>query len=61
MAIERLENGPRFCRVLTLNGIAYLAGVMADNLSGDWCSRQRTRARRSTAIRAWQERTDQSS
>lgn len=35
MAIERLENGQRFCRVLTHNGIAYLAGMTADDLSGD--------------------------
>ena len=35
MTIERLENGPRFCRVLTHNGIAYLAGMTADDLSGD--------------------------
>ncbi len=33
--IERLENGPRFCRVLTHNGTAYLAGMTADDLSGD--------------------------
>jgi enamine deaminase RidA (YjgF/YER057c/UK114 family) len=35
VAIERLENGPRFCKVLTHNGIAYLAGMTADDLSGD--------------------------
>ena len=35
MTIERLENGPRFCRVLTHNGIAYLSGMTADNLFGD--------------------------
>ena len=35
MTIERLENGPRFCRVLKYNGIVYLAGFTADDLSGD--------------------------
>ena len=35
MSIERIESGPRFCRVLTHNGIAYLAGMTADDLSGD--------------------------
>ncbi len=35
MTIERLENGPRFCRVLTHNGTVYLAGMTADDLSGD--------------------------
>jgi len=29
MTIERLENGPRFCRVLKYNGIVYLAGFTA--------------------------------
>jgi enamine deaminase RidA (YjgF/YER057c/UK114 family) len=33
--IERLENGPRFWRVLTHHGTAYLAGMTADDLSGD--------------------------
>ena len=35
MTIERFENGPRFCRVLSHNGIVYLAGMTADDLSGD--------------------------
>lgn len=35
MSIQRIENGPRFCRVLTHNGVAYLAGMVADDLSGD--------------------------
>ena len=35
MTIERFENGPRFCRVLKYNGIVYLAGFTADDLSGD--------------------------
>jgi enamine deaminase RidA (YjgF/YER057c/UK114 family) len=35
VTIHRIENGPRFCRVLTYNGIAYLAGMTADDLSGD--------------------------
>ncbi|MEA3152295.1 MAG: hypothetical protein QOD56_3234 [Gammaproteobacteria bacterium] len=35
MTIERLENGARFCRVLKHNGIVYLAGMTADDTSGD--------------------------
>jgi len=35
MTIERLENGPRFCRVLRHNGTVYIAGMTADDLSGD--------------------------
>jgi enamine deaminase RidA (YjgF/YER057c/UK114 family) len=35
MTIRRLDNGPRFCRVLTYNGIVYLAGMTADDTSGD--------------------------
>jgi enamine deaminase RidA (YjgF/YER057c/UK114 family) len=35
MSIQRIESGPRFCRVLTHNGIVYLAGMTADDLSGD--------------------------
>jgi enamine deaminase RidA (YjgF/YER057c/UK114 family) len=35
MTIERFENGPRFCRVLSHKGIVYLAGMTADDLSGD--------------------------
>ncbi|WP_292488767.1 Rid family hydrolase, partial [Mesorhizobium sp.] len=35
MTIERFENGPRFCRVLSHNSIVYLAGMTADDLSGD--------------------------
>ena len=35
MSIQRLESGPRFCKVLTHNGVAYLAGMTADDLSGD--------------------------
>lgn len=35
MTIEQLENGPRFCRVLTHNQTVYLAGMTADDLSGD--------------------------
>lgn len=35
MTIERHDNGPRFCRVLTHNGIVYLAGMTADDTSGD--------------------------
>jgi enamine deaminase RidA (YjgF/YER057c/UK114 family) len=33
MTIERHENGPRFCRVLTHNGTVYMAGMTADDLS----------------------------
>jgi enamine deaminase RidA (YjgF/YER057c/UK114 family) len=35
LTIQRFENGPRFCRVLTHNGTVYLAGLTADDLSGD--------------------------
>jgi enamine deaminase RidA (YjgF/YER057c/UK114 family) len=35
MTIQRLESGTRFCRVLTHNGTVYLAGMTADDLSGD--------------------------
>jgi enamine deaminase RidA (YjgF/YER057c/UK114 family) len=35
MTIERFENGPRFCRVLKYNGVVYVAGIVADDLSGD--------------------------
>lgn len=35
MTIRRFENGTRFCRVLTHNGTVYLAGLTADDLSGD--------------------------
>ncbi|MGE3874535.1 MAG: RidA family protein [Parvibaculaceae bacterium] len=35
MTIERLENGPRFCRVLKHNGTVYLAGMTADDTKGD--------------------------
>ena len=35
MTIERYENGSRFCRVLRHNGTVYLAGMTADDLSGD--------------------------
>lgn len=35
MTINRIDNGARFCRVLTHNGTVYLAGMTADDLSGD--------------------------
>jgi enamine deaminase RidA (YjgF/YER057c/UK114 family) len=35
MTIQRFENGARFCRVLSHNGTVYLAGMTADDLSGD--------------------------
>jgi enamine deaminase RidA (YjgF/YER057c/UK114 family) len=35
MSIQRFENGSRFCRVLSHNGTVYLAGMTADDLSGD--------------------------
>ena len=38
MTIERLENGQRFCRVLRYNGTVYVAGLTADDLSGDTAS-----------------------
>ncbi|TIU79113.1 MAG: RidA family protein, partial [Mesorhizobium sp.] len=41
MTIERLENGQRFCRVLRYNGIVYVAGLTADDLSGDTTSQTR--------------------
>jgi enamine deaminase RidA (YjgF/YER057c/UK114 family) len=41
MAIERFENGPRFCRVLRQGGNVYLAGMTADDLSGDTTAQTR--------------------
>ena len=41
MTIERLENGQRFCRVLRYNGTVYLAGLTADDLSGDTAAQTR--------------------
>ena len=41
MTIERFENGPRFCRVLRHNGTVYLAGLTADDLSGDTTAQTR--------------------
>jgi len=35
LTIKRYENGPRFCRALSYNGTVYLAGMVADDLSGD--------------------------
>ena len=35
MTINRIENGTRFCRVLTHNGTVYLAGMTADDTSGN--------------------------
>ncbi|HEY4164199.1 MAG TPA: RidA family protein [Dongiaceae bacterium] len=35
MTIERLENGPRFCRVLKHGNTVYIAGMTADDLTGD--------------------------
>ena len=34
MSINRIENGTRFCRVLTHNGTVYLAGMTADDTTG---------------------------
>src|SRR5580704_17487152 len=42
MTIQRFDNGPRFCRVLSHNGTVYLAGMTADDTSGDVV--QQTRA-----------------
>jgi enamine deaminase RidA (YjgF/YER057c/UK114 family) len=42
MTIQRFENGTRFCRVLSHNGTVYLAGMTADDTSGDVV--QQTRA-----------------
>ena len=41
MTIERFENGQRFCRVLRHNGVVYLAGMTADDLSGDTTAQTR--------------------
>ncbi|MEZ5778838.1 MAG: RidA family protein [Paracoccaceae bacterium] len=41
MTIERLENGERFSRVLRHNGTIYLAGMTADDLSGDTADQTR--------------------
>ena len=35
MPIQRYDNGPRFCRVLSHNGTVYLAGMTADDTRGD--------------------------
>jgi enamine deaminase RidA (YjgF/YER057c/UK114 family) len=35
MTIQRFENGTRFCRVLRHNGTVYVAGMTADDTSGD--------------------------
>ena len=35
MSVKRFENGTRFCRVLSHNGTVYLAGMTADDTSGD--------------------------
>jgi enamine deaminase RidA (YjgF/YER057c/UK114 family) len=41
MTIQRFENGVRFCRVLSHNGTVYLAGMTADDLSGDVAAQTR--------------------
>ena len=41
MTIEHIENGQRFCRVLRHNGTVYLAGMTADDLSGDTTAQTR--------------------
>ena len=41
MTIERLENGPRFSRVLRHNGTVYVAGITADDLTGDTTAQTR--------------------
>jgi enamine deaminase RidA (YjgF/YER057c/UK114 family) len=35
MTIQRFDNGSHFCRVLSHNGTVYLAGMTADDTSGD--------------------------
>ena len=35
MHIQRFDNGTSFCRVLSHNGTVYLAGMTADDTSGD--------------------------
>ena len=35
MTVRRFENGTRFCKVLSHNGTVYLAGMTADDTSGD--------------------------
>jgi enamine deaminase RidA (YjgF/YER057c/UK114 family) len=42
MSIQRYENGPRFCLALSHNGTVYLAGMVADDPTGDVA--QQTRA-----------------
>lgn len=41
MTIERLENGQRYCRVLKHNGTVYLAGMTADDTTGDTAQQTR--------------------
>ena len=40
--IQRLENGPRFCRVLSHNGVVYLSGMVAEDPSGDVAAQTRS-------------------
>ena len=35
MTIKRHDPGQRFCRAVTYNGVAYLAGMTADDTTGD--------------------------
>ena len=41
MTIQRYDNGQRFCRVLSHNGTVYLAGMTADDTSGDTVAQTR--------------------
>ncbi len=41
MSINRIENGPRYCRVLTHNGTAYLSGMTADDTTGNTAEQTR--------------------
>lgn len=35
MSVKRLDPGPRFCRAVVYNKVAYLAGLTADDVSVD--------------------------
>ena len=61
MTIQRFDNGPRFCRVLSHNGTVYLAGMTADDTSAATPPRRRVRSwTRSTITWRWQARTNRS-
>ena len=61
MTIERLENGPRFCRVLRHNGTVYVAGLTADDLSSDTTAQTADPGKIDALSRQGRQRQDQAS